>query len=193
MTDTQEEPTAVGSSGRAWIWVLLRGIAAIVFGILAFVAPFAALIAIAVIFGIYALVDGVVGIVQAIRLRKEHPRWGWLLVAGVASLIAGALVLAAPVLAGAVVGIFVLWTIVLWSLVIGVLGIATAVKSGTEEKGWTIVAGVVNVIFAIALAVLVFITPGATLLGLGLMVGVYAIVHGIVLAAAAMRLRAAKL
>lgn len=191
MTDTRESFSALDSGRSAWVWLLLRGIAAIIFGILAIIAPVAALTAIAVIFGIYAIIDGVIAIGHAIRVRTEQSRWGWMLVAGIASLLAGALVLMAPLLAGALLGIFVLWTIVFWSLVIGVVGIATAAKSGAEDKVWTIVAGVVNVIFALALGALIFLTPGATLLGLALVIGVYAVIHGIVMAVAALRMRAA--
>jgi uncharacterized membrane protein HdeD (DUF308 family) len=173
-----------------WWWVLIRGILAIVFGIIALLAPAAALTAIAIVFGAYALVDGVIAIAQAVRMRNTLKAWGWLLLQGILSAIAGLAALILPGIAGAVGGLFVLWTIVIWNVMHGFAGIRSA-AGASEGRGrtWGIVAGVLTILFGIVLAVLILLTPDATLLGLVWVVGIYAIVFGVMLIGAAIQVR----
>jgi uncharacterized membrane protein HdeD (DUF308 family) len=168
--------------------VLLRGIFAIVFGVIALISPFAALTALAIVFGIYAIIDGITAIVHAFRARPQKG-WGWLLAEGIISLLAGILVLVLPAVAVAIGGLVVLWTIVIWSFMIGVLRLSTATGAPGSSKTWAIIAGVVSILFAIILTVLIFVTPGATLLGLAWAVGIYAIVFGLALVVASFQLR----
>ena len=72
---------------RNW-WVLaLRGVAAILFGVLAFIWPSLTVAALVILFGAYALVDGVFAIVGAVQHRHEHDRWWVLLLEGIAGLM----------------------------------------------------------------------------------------------------------
>jgi uncharacterized membrane protein HdeD (DUF308 family) len=193
MTDTGSinDPLASLAKGMWW-WVLIRGILAIAFGIIALLAPGAALTAIAIVFGAYALVDGVIAIVQAIRVRDRFAAWGWLLLQGILSALAGLLALILPGIAGAVGGLFVLWTIVIWNVMHGFAGIRSAAgASEGRAKTWGIVAGVLTILFGVVLGVLILLTPGATLLGLVWVVGIYAIVFGIMLIATAIQVRSA--
>ena len=175
----------------AWGWVLLRGILAIVFGVIALISPVAAIEAIAIVFGAYALVDGVVGIVHSIRVRHELPRWGWVLVQGILSAIAGLAALILPGIVGAFGALIVLWIIVIWNVTQGAATIRSAAGAqSTAPKGWAIAGGVVSILFGILLGILTLVIPGATLLGLVWVTGVYAIVFGVMLAVAALQARA---
>jgi uncharacterized membrane protein HdeD (DUF308 family) len=175
-----------------WWWVLVRGILAVVFGVIALLAPATALTAIAVVFGAYALVDGVMTAIQAVRVRNSVKQWGWLLVQGILSALAGLAALVLPGLVGAFGGLVVLWTIVIWNLMHGFAGIRSA--AGATEgraKTWGIIGGILSIVFGIVLGVLVLLTPGATLLGLVWAVGIYAILFGVTLVVTAIQVRIA--
>lgn len=191
MTDSPSDLDPLASIARGvWWWVLIRGILAIGFGIIALISPGAALTAIALVFGAYALVDGVMAIAHAIRHRGTTKRWGWLVAEGVLSVLAGLAALILPGLAGAVGGLVVLWTIVFWNVMTGVAGIRSAAGAAEgRAKTWGIVAGVVSLVFGVILAIVILITPGATLLGLVWAVGIYAIVFGITLIVTAVQVR----
>ncbi|MDQ1576604.1 MAG: hypothetical protein QOH55_1754 [Microbacteriaceae bacterium] len=173
-----------------WWLVVLRGILAIIFGIIALIAPAAALTGIAIVFGAYALVDGIMAIVHAVRTRKAAARWGWLLVQGVISLAAGLTALIFPGIAALFGGLFVIWTIVFYSVMHGAAGIASAAGAQTgRARTWGIAGGVLTLVFGVLLAILTFVTPGATILGLIWTVGIYAILFGVMLIIVGIQLR----
>lgn len=186
--DDVNQPLVQLSVGPWW-WVLVRGILAIIFGVLALIWPASAFVAIAIVFGAYALVDGITEIVHAIRIRQSSKRWGWLLFAGIVSVLAGIAALILPGLAGVLGGLFLLWTVVFYNITHGVMVIGSA--SGAEGKGrtWAIVAGVASILFGIALGILVWTVPEAALFGLIFAIGIYAIAFGVMLAIAAIQAR----
>jgi len=177
------------AAGMVWWWVLIRGILAIAFGIIALLNPTTAFFAVVIVFGAYAIVDGVMEIAHGVATRKSSRSWGWLIFAGVISVLAGALALILPGLAGVVGALVALWTIIAYNLVHGVMMIAAATKS-ERGRGWGIGAGVISVLFAIVLAVLVLINPFGAVEALIFAVGIYAIVFGVALAIAAISTRA---
>lgn len=191
MTDVTSPPNPLADLAKGiWWWVLVRGILAIGFGIIALIAPAAALTAIALVFGAYALVDGIMLAVYAIGTRKSIRGWGWVLAQGILSVLVGLGALILPGLVGALGGLVVLWTIVFWNVVTGAVSIQAATKAEAgRAKTWTIVAGVVSLVFAVILAIAIFLTPGATLLGLIWAVGIYAIVFGGMLIVTAIHVR----
>jgi uncharacterized membrane protein HdeD (DUF308 family) len=148
------EPLVELSAGPWW-WVLIRGLLAVAFGVIALFSPGIAAIAIAFVFGAYAVVDGITEIAHAVRIRKTDKRWGWLLFAGIVSVIAGALALLLPVLAAFLGLLIVLWTIVFYNVVHGAMVIGSASgATGKSGRGWAIFAGVVSIVFGVVLAVL---------------------------------------
>lgn len=191
MTDSETVPEPLIDLGNGvWWWVIIRGIAAVAFGVLALLMPVVAFTAITLAFGIYAIVDGAFAIGHAVRVRNSYKRWGWLLFQGIISVLAGAAALILPVAVGLVGGIFILWTIVIWNISSGAVGIWTAAGAhGTKGRAWGIVAGVVSVVFGILLGVITWNTPGTALLGLVWLVGIYAIVFGVMLVVTAIQVR----
>jgi len=193
MTDSQTVPEPlVNLATGVWWWVLVRGILAIAFGIIALVNPGSAILAFAIVFGAYAVVEGVVSAVHAVRVRHELKEWGWLLAQGILSVIAGAIALIVPALVGLFGGLVLLWTIVIWNVMHGVAGLRSAAGApagGAKTIG--IIAGVLTILFGILLGVLTIVTPVVALLGLIWLIGIYAIVFGVMLAVAAIQVRAA--
>ncbi len=193
MTDSQitSEPFVDLTKG-VWWWFLIRGILAVAFGIIALVNPGSAILVFAIVFGAYAVVEGVVTAVQAVRGRNELKSWGWLLVQGILSVIAGVVAFIVPGLVGLFGALVLLWTIVIWSITHGVAGLRSAAGAPSgSAKTVGIIAGVLTILFGIVLGVLIIVTPGAALLGLVWLVGIYAIIFGIMLSIAAVQVRGA--
>lgn len=173
-----------------WWWVLLRGIIAVAFGVITLASPASAILALAVVFGVYALVDGVFAVVHAVRVRGSFPKWGWLLTQGVLSALAGLAALILPGLVGLLGALVLLWTIVIYNVMHGVSGIYSAAGAAQgSAKTWGVVAGVLSIVFGVILGILLLVTPGAAILGFVWLVGVYAIAFGVMLAVTAIQVR----
>jgi uncharacterized membrane protein HdeD (DUF308 family) len=182
-------PLATVAKGIWWA-VLLRGIFAVIFGIIALAAPGAALTGVVIVFGVYAIIDGVTAAVHAVQIRTPGSGWGWLLFQGIVSIVAGLVAIVFPALAGVIGGLFALWTIVIYAVMHGALGIRSAAGvSDGRTRTIGIVSGVLTLAFGILLGILTLVTPGATVLGLIWIVGVYAIVFGVMFIVIAVQLR----
>ena len=158
---------------RHWWVPVLRGIAAIVFGIIAFVYPGLTVAVLVLLFGAWVLVDGVFRIVGAIGHRASDPDWGWQLVIGILGIIIGFLTFHAPAITALALVIY----IAAWALMIGAAEIAVAFKLRREIKGewFLILMGLLSIVFAIML--LWNPLPGA--LALVWLIASYAIVFGL--------------
>jgi uncharacterized membrane protein HdeD (DUF308 family) len=168
-----------------WWAIALRGVVAIVFGLIALFVPGATLLSLALLFAAYLFVDGVFGCVAAVRAASRHERWGLLLAEGLLNILVG--VVAALFPGGAVLAFVLL--IAAWSLVTGVLMVVAAFRlNPAYGRGWLIFSGIVSVLFGIALVVSPLI--GAVVLTWWL--GAYAIAFGIALLVLAYKLRAHK-
>ena len=157
---------------RHWWVPLLRGIAAIVFGVIALVYPGLTVAVLVLLFGAWVLVDGVFRIVGAIGHRASDPDWGWQLVIGILGIIIGFLTFHAPAITALALVIY----IAAWALMIGATEIAVAFKLRREIKGewFLILMGLLSIVFAIML--LWNPLPGA--LALVWLIASYAIVFG---------------
>jgi uncharacterized membrane protein HdeD (DUF308 family) len=165
---------------RNWSWIMIRGIAAILFGILAIAMPGLSLAVLIMLFGAYALVDGVFNLVAAFRHRGEM--WAFLLESFV-SIAFGVIALLLPGLTA----VALVYLIAGWALFTGILEIAAAIRLRKVIQGevWLILAGLLSIAFGALIAMY----PGAGALALILYIGVYAIVFGGVLVALSLRLR----
>jgi uncharacterized membrane protein HdeD (DUF308 family) len=166
-----------------WWAVALRGAFAILFGVLAIALPGVTLGALILLWGIYAVADGVFAIISGVRAAHRHERWGALIVEGIAGILAGVVAVFLPAAAAvAFINLFALW-----ALITGIVEIVAAIRLRREIEGeWLLgLTGVLSILIAIYAAAF----PGLGLLGLIWTVGAYAIIFGIVLIALAVRLR----
>src|SRR5919201_258105 len=134
---------------RHWWVPVIRGIAAIVFGIIAFTHPVMAAATLVLFFGAWVLIDGIFRIVGAIGHRSEDSDWGFNLIIGILGVIVGLLTFHAPGVTALALVIY----IAAWALMIGVTEIALAIKMRREIKGeWLLILmGLASIVFAILL------------------------------------------
>ena len=172
----------VHALAKNWWMLLLRGIAAIIFGVLAFAWPGMTLLTLIVFYGAFALIDGVLAIVAAITGGAPAPRW-WLAVAGLLGVATGLLMFMMPGLTAFVL----LYFIAGWAIATGVFQIIGAIKLRKEiDNEWfLILGGIVSVLFGVG----VMMAPGAGALALIWVIGTYAIFTGVMFVALAFRLK----
>lgn len=168
---------------RWWWTFILRGVLAILFGVIAFISPPATIAALVLLFGAWALVDGVFDIVAAIQHRTMDRSWWLTILEGIVGIIVGLLALAFPDLAAA----SLLLLISAWSIVTGVIEIVLAIRLREQITGelWMGLAGLASILFGVVL----FLFPGAGALSLVWLIGGFAIAFGAFLIALGLRLR----
>lgn len=204
MTDDQQQRAAdgpviddvidpIGQVTRAiWWLVLIRGILAVVFGVLALLAPITTFYAIVFVFAAYAIVEGVVEIAHAIRVRDRDRRWGWVLALGIIAALAGLVALAFPTFAGLYFGTFILSLIALYAVLTGIAGFpAAASMTDGGRKALGYIVAVLTIVAGVVLAVVVLVNPARAVLSFLWIVGVWAIVTGVMLIVAAISARVA--
>jgi uncharacterized membrane protein HdeD (DUF308 family) len=162
--------------------LLLRGIAAIIFGVLAFAWPGITLLTLILFYGAFALVDGVLAIIAAITGGAPAPRW-WLVIVGLLGIAAGLLTFLMPGLSALVLLFFIAG----WAIATGVFQIIGAIQLRKEiDNEWLLIlGGIISVLFGIG----VMLAPGAGALALVWVIGTYAVIIGVLLVALAFRLK----
>ena len=168
---------------RNWWLLALRGLAAVIFGVLAFAWPGITLLSLIWLFGASALVNGILSLVLAIKAPKGYPRFGSLILGGLLGILAGLLTFVMPGITA--LGLLIL--IAAWALVTGILEIVAAIKLRKTITGeWMLIlAGLASVAFGI----LLILQPAAGALVMVLWIGAYALVFGILLFVLAFKMR----
>ena len=168
---------------RAWWMLALRGVLALLFGILAFMWPGLTLLWLVALFAVYALISGVVSIIGAVQNRRSDREWWLILLLGLISLGAGVIAILRPGMTALVLVLIMGAN----ALVTGVLDIVVAIRLRKSIRNeWLLVlAGLASVVFGI----LVFLFPLAGALALVWLISAQAIVIGILLLALAFRAR----
>jgi len=170
---------------KYWWVLVLRGVSAIVFGVLAFLWPGVTIEVLILFFGVYMLVDGVFTVVAAVGGRAHTEHWVLLLCEGLLGIGVGIVTWIAPVVAG----IALLMYVAAWALVTGVLEIVAAIRLRREIAGefWLALSGVLSIGFGVLLVAF----PLAGALTLVWVLGGYAVAFGIVLIVLGFRVRGA--
>jgi uncharacterized membrane protein HdeD (DUF308 family) len=168
---------------RFWWVLLLRGVAAIVFGVAAFAWPGLTLAFLVLIFGAYVLVDGVFLLIAVIGgWQQTQDRW-LLLLEGLLGVGVGVLTFHAP----AITAIVLLFYIAVWSLATGVIEIVQAVRlrEHVNNEIWLMLGGIASILFA----VLLMWSPATGAIALLWVIASYAIIFGVFLLALAFKMR----
>jgi uncharacterized membrane protein HdeD (DUF308 family) len=168
-------------------WVLaVRGVAAIIFGLIALFNPGITLGVLVALFGAFLLVDGIVDIVGAFKLRGKIDRWWALLLEGVVDILIAAVAFLWPESAAMALVFFIGF----WALLIGILEIWFGLKYRKEmENEWVLIlAGVLAVIFGLTM----FVYPAAGALSLIWLIGSFAIAFGAAMFFLSFRLKGLK-
>jgi uncharacterized membrane protein HdeD (DUF308 family) len=155
-----------------WWTFVLRGIFALLFGVIAFVWPGLTILALTYVFGFYAILDGIFALVAAWSNRSSD-RWWVLLLEGLLSLAAGVIAFVSP----GSTALALLWVIAAWAILTGILEIVAAIwlRQEIENEWWLGLSGLASIIFGLLLV----IWPGSGLVTISWLIGFYAIVFGV--------------
>jgi uncharacterized membrane protein HdeD (DUF308 family) len=165
---------------RYWWALALRGLFAVLFGLLTFFIPSITLLALVLLFGAYALLDGIFDLVSAVRSPSHH--WAFV-IEGIVGILVGILTLIWP----RITGMILLYLIGFWAIFTGVLEIVAGIllRQAIANEVLLILMGVLSLLFGL----FIVIFPGAGALAIAFWIGAYALVFGIMLIALAFRLR----
>jgi uncharacterized membrane protein HdeD (DUF308 family) len=168
---------------RNWWALLIRGIAAVVLGVFAFISPGAFIVAIVIVFGAYAFVDGVFAIVAAIRAAQSHERWWPFLLEGIVGIVIAAITYFEP----HVTAVALYLTIAAWAFLTGILEIAAGIQLRKQiaNEIWLILGGVCSLLFS----ALMIWRPMTGAVAIVWVIGWYAVIFGIAMIALSLRLR----
>jgi uncharacterized membrane protein HdeD (DUF308 family) len=168
---------------RIWGGIALRGVLAILFGVVTLVMPGAVGTSLIYLFGAYAIIDGVFALVASAKLVQIHERWWAMLLVGLVGIAAGVYAFARPTTSA----LAIVYLIAAWAIITGLLEEVAAFRLRKVVDGeWMLaVAGLVSIAFGLMLAA----RPGAGLIGLLWVIGAYAIIFGVLLIGLAFRLR----
>ncbi len=168
---------------KRWWMLAVRGVAAVCFGVLAIAWPGISLLALVLLWGAYALLDGTAAIALSIRAGKEGRRWGWLLFEGIIGVAAAFFTALSP----GITAFALLMLIAAWAVLTGIAEIASAIALRRVIRGeWLLAA---SGVLSIAFGVLTAMFPRAGALTLVTFIGAYAIVFGLLLTVLGFRVR----
>jgi len=150
---TTNDNTLVGQViSDIWWLVLLRGIAAVLLGILLFTNSAAVLSVIIVFLGIYWVLDGIITLMASIIGRNEHSNWGWGIFVGIISILAGLAVLSQPVLTALFTASFIISLVGIMIVISGISSIVTGFRLRKTSGEWMmILGGALSLIFGLLL------------------------------------------
>ncbi|MCW5967002.1 MAG: HdeD family acid-resistance protein [Blastocatellales bacterium] len=163
---------------KNWWVLLIRGILAVLFGIMAFTLPGLKLVTLVLLYGFYSFADGLAAIWVGVQGRA----W-WFVLLGILGMIVGIFTFVYP----GITAVALLYLIAVWALFRGVFEIATAIQLRKEiNNEWMLViAGILSIIFGAALVA----NPAAGALAVVWIIGAYAFVFGLMMIVLAFRLR----
>jgi len=168
---------------QSWKFLLLRGLAAIAFGVLTWMRPGISILALMFVFGTYALVDGVIASWAGLRGRKTNEHWSVLLLGGLVGIAVGVATLMMPLRTAWAL----LLLVAIWAIVRGALEITAGIYARKEIEGeWVLIfAGIVSMLFGVVL----LSHPLSGGIAMLAMIAAYAVIAGVLLVLLAFRVR----
>jgi uncharacterized membrane protein HdeD (DUF308 family) len=168
---------------RNWWSLVIRGLAGVAFGVITFLRPGITLVTLVFLFAAYALINGVMSIVGAVRAAERHERWTSLVIEGAVGIAACAVAVLWP----AITVLALVVVIGAWAIVTGGFEVAAAIRLREYISGeWLLaLAGIASIVFGI----LILAVPTAGALVIALWIGAYAFIFGILQIVLGIRLR----
>jgi uncharacterized membrane protein HdeD (DUF308 family) len=173
----------IAEAARHWWALAIRGALAILIGLIAFIMPGAFALGIAVLFGVFMLLNGIFATYAGIQARNTVRHWWAFLLEGLTGIVAGLLTILFPLL-----GVLVfIYFIAAWALITGLMQIMAAIRLREQIEGeWRMaLSGVLSIVFAVLLA----IWPESGAIAVSWLIGAYAILFGVILLALAFHLK----
>lgn len=175
--------TATGQQTRSyWFLILLRGIIAILFGIMAIISVEFTLLFLVYLFGAYVLLDGILAIIVALQERKTTTAWLVIFVIGIVGIVVGILSFIHP----GNVALLIFYLVAAWLIIAGFFSVVSAILRATGRELLQIIGGILSIIVGIVF----FFHPAASVLSIVWLLGVFALVYGIIQIVRAFQIRA---
>lgn len=174
-----------------WKMFVLRGVIALGIGVLAWLLPGEAVMALTLVFGAFSFVDGIFALWAGVTNLRAGERWGWLIASGLLGIATGVVVVLSPLVATLVMAVF-LWSMVsFWAVVTGAAQIAAAIRLRKEIEGeWVLgLSGLISVLLGAAVLWFMLTAPEGGILALGWMLGLYAVLFGILMILLGLKLK----
>jgi uncharacterized membrane protein HdeD (DUF308 family) len=171
-----------GLLAQNWWAIALRGVFAIIFGLIALLVPGATMLALVLLFAAYLLVDGIFAIIAALRAARRHERWGWLIFEAIVDLVTGAIAVVWPLIT------IVVFALLMgaWAIVTGALLLGASYRLNIPYGRWLMaLAGAISVIWG----VLLIVWPLIGALVVTWWMAAYALIFGVAMLVLAFRLR----
>jgi uncharacterized membrane protein HdeD (DUF308 family) len=169
---------------KHWWSILVRGIVALLFALLAFFATGFTLSLLVIFLGVYLVLDGLFAIIGGLMACCDHKNWWMLLIEGIVSLAAGIFVLLWPEISL----VIMLYIVAIWAILTGIFEFIASMTASWAAPG-KVFLGTTGVL-SIILGVMVVIYPTFSLAAITWLLGIYALVIGVSLIFMGLRLRA---
>src|SRR5699024_5303758 len=166
---------------RSGTMIIVSGLISILFGLLATFSPISTIFALVVLWGVYAIADGVLALIAAFRPAGQRAK-GWLILLGIIGIVAGLFVIFQPFAST----VAFVWILATWLILRGIVSVLSAFAPVTVGSRWMI--GLVGVLFIIA-GVVFLVNPGSAALGFTVFLGIFALAWGIFQVITGIRIR----
>lgn len=184
MLERMPPGSAAPMPNRLWWMIVLRGLVALLFGLVAIFWPGIGLDALIVLFGVYALADGLIAVIGSLRMAPGEPRRSFLALTGVAGILIGSI----SVLWPQATVVVLLYFVAAWALLFGLIEIAGSLRLRKEfGPDWPISKG--GILLAV-FGLLLLAFPGAVAVAATWVIGIFALLIGVALLSFAWRRRA---
>jgi len=155
-----------------WVMILIRGIIALLFGIMALISVEFTLLFLVYLFGIYVLFDGILAIAVSLQERKSTRAWLIVFLIGIVGVIVGFLSFIHP----GNVALLIFYLVALWLIIAGFFSVVSALLRARGTEWLSIVGGILSIIVGIVF----FLHPSSSILSIVWLLGLFALIYGII-------------
>lgn len=188
MTELKVKKTLMQSlAAKTWWLVLLRGIAALLLGLVLSINPAATIMILVQFLGVYWFLDGLFTLIQSIKGRKIYKKWGWGVFVGIFSILASIVIISRPLASSILTVTFLAYFIAFWAMFFGILSIVTGIRLRKEiSNEWSMVLnGLLSTLFGVVLLT----SPIMSAMVMVWIVAIFSVVNGIVLIVLSFRVK----